>query len=272
MHYLIHRSVGSAAVGTTIRAFSAVGGVSSSQPKMPLLHLCAAACILTLLAGCASTKVKTDYQNITLLPRPEQVFVYNLAVSPEEVELTSGLAADLVELTKKAPRTDQEKAIGHAVADLLAKKLVADIKATGFATFRAAGPPPATSSTLTIKGGFISIDEGNSTEREVIGLGLGRTKVKAMIQVYDCRGGQPPLLVRSFGVDAAGGRKPGMAESMGAGALTGHLAAAAAVGVGGAVVSEEWTGTVDADVTRMSKAITKKLQDYFAGQGWMVQY
>jgi hypothetical protein len=225
-----------------------------------------------MLAGCASTKVVTDSQYVGILQRPEQIFVYNFAVTPGEVELGTGLAAKIEDLAKKQSRTEQEIAVGRAVSDALAKKLVTQMQSLGFASDRASGAPPSSGTTLAIKGQFVSIDEGNSTEREVIGLGLGRTKVKSIVQAYLYRNGQAPVLVCQYEVDAQSGRKPGMAESMGVGAVSGHLVTAAAVGAGGAVVSEEFSATVEADADRTAKDITKKLKDFFAGQGWIVKY
>ena len=102
-----------------------------------------------------------------------------------------------------------------------------------------------TGNLLAIKGQFISIDEGNRTERVVIGLGLGRTDVKTLIQVYDHNDGARTLCCQ-FETDAKSGRKPGMAETMGAGAATGNLVTSAAVGGGLTVTGSE---TVSAALT-----------------------
>ena len=38
---------------------------------------------------------------------------------------------------------------------------------------------------MLIKGQLISIDEGNRTERVIVGLGAGRSDVRAQVQVYE---------------------------------------------------------------------------------------
>jgi hypothetical protein len=224
---------------------------------------------LGLLAGCTSTKVTSDSEYEGFLPKPAEVLVYNFAVSPDEVELNSGIGADIQGLVEKAPsRTDQERAIGRQVADAVAHHLATELQALGLPVRRASGPPPAGVNTLEIKGQFVSIDEGNQTERVVIGLGLGRTDVKTLTQVYDRRNGTN-ILVNQFGINARSGDKPGMAETMGAGALAGNLAVSAVVSTGVAVGSEAFSANVDADASRAAKKIAAQLKDLFLTEGWI---
>ncbi len=238
--------------------------------KQTCLKLSVAACVIGLFAGCASTDVTSESEYEGFLPKPKQVLVYNFAVSPDEVVLDSGITADIQGLVDKAPpRTDQERAIGKQVADALANHLVTEIQALGLPASRASGPAPAdANNTLQIKGQFISIDEGNQTERVVIGLGLGRTDVKTLTQVYDYRNGSN-ILVNQFGINAKSGDKPGAAETMGAGAVAGHLVVSAVVSSGVAVGSEAFSANVDADADRTAKKIAVQLKDLFLTEGWI---
>jgi hypothetical protein len=238
--------------------------------KQTFLKLSLAGCVLSLFAGCASTQVTSESEYQGFLPKPKQVLVYNFAVSPDEVTLDSGITGDIQGLVEKAPpRTDQERAIGRQVADALANHLVTEIQALGLPARRAAGAAPADgNNTLQIKGQFISIDEGNQTERVVIGLGLGRTDVKTLTQVYDYRNGTN-LLVNQFGIKAESGDKPGAAETLGAGAVAGHLVVSAVVSSGVAVGSETFSANVDADADRTAKKIAGQLKDLFLTEGWI---
>ncbi len=138
-----------------------------------------------VVSGCAPTQVKTVSEYGGKLPRPDRIFVYDFAVSPDDVDTGKGVISDLEHLVKKTPRTKEEKAVGRAVANSLAKHLVKEIQNFGLPAERAAGNPPATGKILEIEGQFLSIDEGNQTERVIIGFGLGRTDVKTNVQVYD---------------------------------------------------------------------------------------
>ena len=116
---------------------------------------------------------------------------------------------------------------------------------------------------LIVSGQFVSIDQGNRTERVMIGLGAGRSDVRVRAQVFDVAAGRRTL-ADEIEVDAKSGLQPGMAETMGAGALAGHFVTATLVS-GGLQVADE---AVVADADRASKGIAKQLASFFARQGW----
>jgi hypothetical protein len=220
------------------------------------------------LTGCAPTSVAVMDETSARLPMPHRVLVYNLAVSPDEVQLDQGISARIEQSIKGTPRTEQEIQVGHAVANALSKELVTELQNMGIPAMRAAGPLPAWGNTLEITGQFISIDEGNRTERVLIGLGVGRTDIKAYVDVLYARSGQRNNVVQ-FEADARSGYKPGMAETMGVGAAAGNLAGAAAVSGGLTIGSEAFTATVEADAKRTAKKIAKQLAQFFMDQGWL---
>jgi hypothetical protein len=154
------------------------------------------------------------------------------------------------------------------VADALAKHLVKEIGALGIPAIRASTSVPVAGRALAIKGQFISVDEGNQAERVVIGLGLGRTDVRTLVEAYEYNAGKKVMLEK-FGVNAKSGDKPGMAETVGVGAIAGHLATSAVVSSGLAVGGEEFTANVDADADRTARVIARQLKDVYIGQGWL---
>src|SRR5438093_1342024 len=92
-----------------------------------------------------------------------------------------------------------------------------------------------------VKGQFVSIDEGNRTERVLIGLGAGRTGVQASVQVYEITP-EGMRNVESLQADAKSSYKPGMALMMGAGGLAGNLLTSAVVS---GITADEATSDVD---------------------------
>ena len=122
-------------------------------------------------------------------------------------------------------------------------------------------------SLLLIKGQFLSIDEGNQTERVMIGLGMGRSEVKTSVQLYETMA-SGPFLVEQFIGDARSGFKPGMAETLGAGAVAGHLGAAAAVGGGLTIGSEAFAANIEADADRTAKELVKQIRQLYVNKGW----
>ncbi len=230
-----------------------------------LVAACAAA---SLAAGCAPTSVQTTYQREGPAPRPERILVYDFAVAPDEVQLDRGLSAELEQMAKGTPRTLQELQIGRQAARALSDELVKQINEMGLVAQRVVGVPANWANAAVIEGQFLSIDEGNRTERVVIGLGAGRSSVRTNVQLYEARGTQ---LVRleEFMTDAKSGYKPGAAETMGMGAAAGDLAVSAAVTAVGTVASEALGVNAEADARRTASDVAKKLKLFFTEQGWL---
>jgi hypothetical protein len=222
-----------------------------------------------LLAACTSAQSQIE-STAQMLPQPQLVIVDTFATSPEEVQLEEGLSADVEEAIKAhhgTSRTEQELQVGHQVADALANELVVEIRDLGLQAERGNTVPPGQIG-LLIKGQFVSIDEGNRTERVIIGFGAGRSDVRTDAQVYEVTPSGRRLVDR-IEVNAKSGLTPGMAETMGAGALAGHLVVSAAVSGGLHVVSETMGADVVADSDRAAKGIAKQLSALFAQEGWI---
>ena len=224
---------------------------------------------LAVLAACTSTQSQVETGSATL-PRPQVVIVDTFAASPDEVTLDQGLSTEVEEAIKAdrgTSRTQQEVQAGRQVADAIADKLVVEIRDMGLRPSVAARCPAGTRNATLIKGQLVSIDEGNRTERVLIGLGAGRSDVRAQVQVYEVTpaGSQ---LIDTIEVDAKSGLAPGMAETMGVGGLTGHLLVSTVVGGGLHVADEAIGANVVADADRAAKGIAKQLSALFAKEGW----
>jgi hypothetical protein len=230
---------------------------------------CACGLIALLLsASCAPTNVTTTSAYAGPLPSPNMIIVYNFAATPEEVKLDPGLSGQIVEAAKKEPRTEQERQIGQACADALAKHLVEELQGMGYVVTRSQGTNSSMDgNSLLIQGQFVTIDEGNQTRRVTIGLGMGRSDVRVVSQVYETLP-KGPVLVEQFTGDAKSGFKPGMAETLGAGAAVGSVGTAAAVSGVVTVGSEAFSANVDADASRMAKDLAKRIQDLYRNRGW----
>jgi len=216
--------------------------------------------------GCTTTQVVQRYDGGPL-PRPDRILVYEFAYSPSQIKLTRGISADIEQAMSGTPRSVKELEVGGKVARVLQERLVKEIRDMGLPAQMGYGDPTPLGNTYSVEGQLLSIDEGNRTERVVIGLGLGRTDVKTLVQLYrDSDSGQG--LIEELDVTAKSGRKPGMAETMGVGGLTGNLAVSAVVSGAVAVGSEALSDTVEADAARTAKQVAKRLQTFFAEQGW----
>ncbi|MBI5580105.1 MAG: DUF4410 domain-containing protein [Deltaproteobacteria bacterium] len=227
--------------------------------------------VMAVAAGCAPTSVQQQSMNPTQLPRPDVILVYDFAVSPEEVKLDTGLSAELMqkyEQHKGTSRTAEEIKVGHKVAEAVAEELVKKIRGYGLWAERGFGYPHGKGKVLMIKGQFLSIDEGNRTERVAIGLGAGRTSVQANVQIYELTP-QGLQKVDTLRGTAKSGYKPGMGEMMGVGAIAGHLLMSTVVSGAVAGGTEMTSATVEADGKRLADKIAIDIGNFFVDQAWI---
>jgi len=229
--------------------------------------------MLLVMVACGPASVQRVSGPSGALPRPDRILVYDFAVTPDEVRLDSGLSTQLGQLfgggqDPGTSRTAEEIKIGHAVANGVANALVKELNQYGLPAERALGAPSAGGRLLMVKGQFVSIDEGNRTERVLIGLGAGRTGVQASVQVYEITP-EGMRNVESLQADAKSSYKPGMALMMGAGGLAGNLLTSAVVSGITSAASEATWDTVNSDGSRLAKNVAKNLGQFFVIQGWI---
>ena len=101
--------------------------------------------------------------------------------------------------------------------------------------------------------------------RFVIGFGVGASKVKTQVYVYQIeRGGR--RIIKQFQTVARGSKKPGIPTPLAVGGVTGNVARGAVIGRGVGIASEVMGG-VESDAARTAKEISKELADIFIQQG-----
>lgn len=256
----MNQAVAMAHRGLEERSFAVVAAIVSRA---------AALAVLALVAACTSAQSQMDTA-AEMMPRPQVVIVERFAASPDEVQLDEGLSTEIEQSMKAragTSRSGQELEAGRKVADAITDKLVVEIQDMGLSAERGSTVPAGVQNALLIKGQLVSIDEGNRTERLIIGLGAGRSDVRAHVQVYEVTPAGRRL-IDTIEVDGKSGLTPGMAETMGVGGLTGHLVAATLVSGGVHVADEAIGANVVADADRAAAGIAKQLSALFAQEGW----
>ena len=223
---------------------------------------------LAVLAACTSTESQME-PDAAMLPRPQIVVVDTFAASAGRGDARRGLTTEVEQAVKErrgTSRTHQEVEAGRQVADAIADKLVVEIQDMGLPPSAAARSRPAAE--RGADQGPAGLDRrGQPTERVIIGLGAGRSDVRAHAQVYEVTP-TGSRLIDTIEVDAKSGLAPGMAETMGVGGLTGHLLVSTVVGGGLHVADEALGANVVADADRAAKGIAKQLAALFAREGW----
>ena len=222
-----------------------------------------------MLSGCAPTGVQVMEEYSGQLPRPERVLVYDFALSLGDISLAEGIGADIKKYAEGTPKSVEERRISRAIADAMSEELVKKIQALCMPAQRAYGAPPTGGHNLLIHGRFLDVDQGNETERMVIGFGLGASEVTTHIDVYAMSPDGKMQMVTDFRTTAKSVIKPGMAETMGVGALAGNLAVSAAVGTAAGIGSQVFKDSITAEAKRTADKVSEKLADFFSRQGWI---
>ena len=234
-----------------------------------LLKLSATTLFILLLAGCASTTVQDTYEMANAgMSTPNPVLIYNFAVSPDDVQQNSSIFAQIERNIENNSQTAEEIQLGREVSDALATELFQKITNMGLYPVRADQSLQPAPGSILITGYFVDIDEGNRLQRNVIGLGMGKSYLDSKIRVLaPSPSGYKELI--AFDAHADSGEMPGAAVMGPAGAAAGAGTAAviATNAVAGGVKSYRSASTQEAK--KMADKIAAQLAQYFAQQGWI---
>jgi Domain of unknown function (DUF4410) len=232
----------------------------------PLSRAASWSLALLLIAGCASTEVteRERYEGAQLA-RPERIIVYDFTANPAEVPPGSAFAAQMA--TAGTP-TPEQLEVGRKLGAEVAKQLVADLQGMGLPAVRAAGQPPPRPDDIVLRGYFVSVDEGRTGRRLLIGFGSGAAELNTAVEGYQMtREGLRPL--GRGEVKSEGGKLPGMVLPV---AVLAATASPIGLIVGGtAKATGEVTGseTIEGAAKRTVDEIASQLRTAAEEQGWI---
>ena len=221
---------------------------------------------LVVIAGCASTKIVDREQLVTgPLPRPGNIWVYDFAATAAEVPANSALAGEDLDTT---PQTPQQIAEGQKLGAQIAMQLVAQIRAMGMPAQEASMQTQPQINDIVIRGYLLSVKQGSTAERVVIGFGAGASSLSTMVEGFQ----MTPDGLRKLGfgtVDAGGNKSPGMVLGVATFLATknpaGLIINAGMQTYGEASGNDEVTGRAKAT----AKEIADVLKQRFTNQGWL---
>jgi hypothetical protein len=221
---------------------------------------------LAVLAGCASTQV-TSHQPYAgeQLARPDRIIVYDFAATPTEVPADSAVAAQAEGAT---PQTAEEIEVGRKLGAEVAKQLAADLQGMGLPAVQATGQPPPRPGDIVIKGEFVSIDEGKTGRRVLLGFGSGAAELKTAVEGYQ----MTPQGLRRLGsgeTDSAGGKTPGMVAPLAVYAATANPLGLIVVGAMKLRGERTGSNTIEGAAKRTADEIAAQLRVAAEKQGWI---
>jgi len=215
-----------------------------------------------LLVGDTHVEIVASYRGAETLPKPDKTLIYNFTVDPEVVTLDQSVAGRLQRrrLPRRAADADSSpEALAKQVQAAFAKALVNELQKMAMPAETAPESAAISEHTLMIHGEFTTISQGNKTQRMMIGFGRGASDVKAHVTVSLSTDSQPVLL-SEFNLTSKSGKKPGAAATMGIGSV--------AVGAAAGGVGDRKAG-VEADTSRMAKAVAKQIKEEMISQKWI---
>jgi hypothetical protein len=238
-------------------------------PLGKLLALAAVSALALPLAGCGTARVQQGSSYYGALPRPNEIVVHPFAASPEEVKVHMGVGDHLKGRTSYSARTAKEVEVGRKLAWATAEELTKRIRAMGLPVRLTREPAPMAAGVIVIDGALVSVDEGNEAERQVIGLGTGRTQLNMVVRVYEYMP-EGRRLIDTFEVDATGGWKPGAAETAAVGiAMDANPAMMVLSAVGSGIVSEKMSAGINATAKHGADRTADVLARFFTQHGWI---
>ncbi len=221
---------------------------------------------LLVVAGCASTKVTQHeaYAARQKLPRPNRILIHAFGATAAYVPADSALSGQYA----AAPQTPAEVATGRDLGALIAKNLVADIKAMGLTAEPAATAAAPQIGDLVIKGYFLSIDEGSAAKRIAIGFGSGGAKLETVVEGYQMTS-QGLRKLGSGAAEAGAGKAPGAVVPAAVALASGNpigLVVSSAVKVQGELSGRT---TIEGRAKSTAAEIAEALKMKFQQQGWI---
>jgi hypothetical protein len=233
---------------------------------------------MVVMASCAKTVVDSQYESAQWnLMKPSQIFVYDFAVTREQVHENAGLLQGTINDFEDTTTYQHEGEIMGEVRTVAADELVEGIQNLGLPARRVSSNTLLPKGALGITGQFLDVDEGNKGARLVIGFGKGQSRVDMRVQLYgyglDQYRSEPetaPTKLLEFDTHADSGSMPGAivtgpAGAAAAGGLTVGVAAAN-VGVG---AIKGYRSAMGQMTSRSAEQAVDFLSEYFGRHGWI---
>lgn len=216
-----------------------------------------------LLVGDTQVEIVASYKGPQTLAKPGKALIYSFNVPPDVITMDQSAAARLQRRRLQRRESDANsspEALAKQVQVAFAKTLVSELQKMAMAVETAPADRAIPAHALIVHGEFTTINQGNKTKRMIIGFGRGASDVTAHVIVLLSTDTQPVML-SGFNLKSKSGKKPGAAATMGVGSV--------AVGAAAGAVGDR-KASVEADTSRMAKAVAQQIKEVMISQKWIV--
>jgi hypothetical protein len=240
----------------------------SRWAKMHLLFTLATAiltCIMSAtswsegpLAAKINVTTLQSYSGSDPLPKPGKLLVYDFSIDTSNVQVDQS--------QKIRPRhmltgDENPEAVAKKVSAKFSDELIAKLGKTGIPVEHAATDVPAPDSTLSVKGVFTSLQQGDKAERATVGMGAGSADVQAKVDVYLRTTATDPILLSQFQTETKAAENMGAVVPAAAGMDPAAIAVKAKVG--------DRRKTLEAYASKTAETMAEEIIKQMAKQGWV---
>lgn len=223
---------------------------------------------LCVISGCATTKVTNREQLVTgPIPRPGTIWVYAFAATAADVPTNSALAGEKA-LDTTAPQTAEQIAEGMKLGDQIATELTAQIRDMGMNAQQASPMTKPQINDIVIRGYLLSVEEGSTGLRVVVGFGAGKSELSTLVEGYQ----ETAHGLRKLGsgsVEAGGNKSPGMILGVATFLATKNPAGLIINGGMQAYGAASGNNGVEGRAKDIAEKIADVLKQRFQQQGWI---
>jgi len=200
------------------------------------------------------------------LPRPNHIWVYNFASRFADVPADSSVTGEVSGET--TPETAEQIETGRQLGISIAQQLVTDIQGMGLPAEEASSGTMPQVNDIVIRGYLLSMEQGSTAKRFVIGFGSGSSELTTAVEGYQ----MTPQGLRKLGsgtVNSASRKGPGMIMP-----AVVAVATANPIGLivgGGAKIYGEMSGSskLQGRAKKTADEIAEQLRIRFQELGWI---
>lgn len=247
--------------------YKSINELISNQLARRLLSASAAFLLVSLFAGCASTKVTDSNRVVTgSIAKPGAILVYDFVATlddmPADVKVNDQPGLDTT------PQTPEQIAEGRKLGALIAQELAAEIREMGLQAQEAGPGTQPQIDDIVIRGYLLSIKEGSAAKRVSIGFGSGESGLTTAVEGFQ----MTATGLRKLGsgtVEAGGSKGPGAAVGLATFIATANPAGLIISGGMKAYGEASGSAKVEGRAKATAKEIAEVLKKRFQEEGWI---
>ena len=195
-----------------------------------------------------------SYSGSAALRKPDRIVVYDFPVNPDDIQVDKSQS---IRPRHVIVGDQNASTIAKKTQNIYSERLIAKLAKIGIPVQHAeagAQPPP---SSLVVRGSFVSLKQGDKTERVALGFGTGTADIQTRVSVHLNTSGEP-VLVSEFTTDIDATKSVGSAVPVAAGMNPAAVAVKSTVGDRRKNLNSYASKSADAAAEEITKLIAQQ--------------